>query len=157
MDTKYIEPFIEATINVFNEFYGEEPVLRPPFLFDRDEDLGWDLSAVIGIAGEAKGVISISFPKDLIITLTEKLVGYEIEDLDDDVIDSTGEIVNIIAGNAKKGLEQYRLVISLPSIVQGKNHRIAWPSYNNMPIISIPFDTTMGMFHVSVGLENIIK
>ncbi len=157
MDTKYIEPFIEATINVFKEFYGEEPVLKTPFLFDREEDLGWDLSAVIGIAGETKGVITLSFPKDLIIKLTEKLVGYEIKELDDDVIDSTGEVVNIIAGNAKKGLEQFRLVISLPSIVQGKNHKIAWPSHNNMPIISIPFDTTMGMFHVSVGLENIIK
>lgn len=156
MDTKYIEPFIEATINVFKEFYGEEPVLKAPFLFDKEENLGWDLSAVIGIAGETKGVISISFPKTMIIKLTEKLVGYEVNEIDDDVIDSTGEVVNIIAGNAKQGLEQFRLVISLPSIIEGANHKIAWPS-NNIPIISIPFSTSMGVFHVSVGLENIIK
>lgn len=157
MDTKYIEPFIEATVNIFKEFYNEEPIFKSPFLFDREEDLGWDLSAVIGIAGETKGVITISFPKALIIKLTERLVGYEIAELDDDVIDSTGEVVNIIAGNAKKGLEQFRLVISLPSIVQGKGHKIAWPSQSNMPIISIPFETSMGVFHLSVGLENIIK
>lgn len=157
MDTKYIEPFIEATINIFKEFYDEDLVLKTPFLFDREENLGWDLSAVIGIAGETKGVITLSFPKELIIKLTEKLVGYDIAELDDDVIDSTGEVVNIIAGNAKKGLEQFRLVISLPSIVKGKDHKIAWPSQSNMPIISIPFETSMGTFHVSVGLENIIK
>lgn len=156
MDTKYIEPFIEATLNIFKEFYDEEPILKSPFLFDKHENLGWDLSAVIGIGGETKGVISISFPKALIIKLTEKLVGYEITEIDDDVIDSTGEVVNIIAGNAKKGLEQFRLVISLPSIIKGENHKIAWPS-SSIPIITIPFETTYGIFHVSVGLENIIK
>jgi len=156
MDTKYIEPFIDATINVFKEFYNETLELRSPFLFNKDENLGWDLSAVIGIAGETKGVITLSFPKEVIIPLTEKLVGYQINEMDDDVIDSTGEVVNIIAGNAKKGLEQYRLVISLPSIIKGKDHKIAWPG-NNIPIISIPFKSSLGLFHVSVGLENIIK
>ncbi|MGL1892080.1 MAG: chemotaxis protein CheX [Spirochaetaceae bacterium] len=156
MDTKYIEPFIEATINIFKEFYNETPIMKNPFLFSKEEDLGWDLSAVIGIAGETKGVITLSFPKELIIMLTQKLVGYDILDIDDDVIDSTGEVVNIIAGNAKKGLEQFRLVISLPSIVQGTSHKIAWPS-SNIPIITIPFELSEGIFYVSVGLENIIK
>ncbi|OQY37870.1 MAG: hypothetical protein B6229_07405 [Spirochaetaceae bacterium 4572_7] len=135
MDTKYIEPFVEATINIFKEFYDETPDMKTPFIFNKDENMGWDLSAV---------------------KLTEKLVGYPIESIDDDVIDSTGEVVNIIAGNAKKGLEEFRLVISLPSIVQGENHQISWPS-NSMPIITIPFVISMGTFHLSVGLENIIK
>lgn len=156
METKYIEPFIDATLNVFKEFYNEIPKLKTPFIFDKNEDMEWDLSAVIGIAGETKGVVTISFPRDVIIKLTEKLVGYEIIEIDDDVVDSTGEVVNIIAGNAKKGLEQFRLVISLPSVIKGKNHKITWPA-NNIPIITIPFETSMGMFHVSVGLENIIK
>ncbi len=156
MDTKYIEPFVEATVKIFEEFYNETPEMKKPFLFNKDENLGWDLSAVIGIAGETKGVITISFPQDLIIALTEKLVGYEVTEVDDDVIDSTGEVVNIIAGNAKKGLEQFRLVISLPSIVRGSNHKISWPS-NSMPIITIPFKLSLGTFHLSVGLENIIK
>lgn len=156
METKYIEPFIEATIKIFEEFYNETPEVKNPFLFNKEEDLGWDLSAVIGIAGETKGVIAISFSKKMSMELTKKLVGYDIEEIDDDVIDSTGEVVNIIAGNAKKGLEEYRLVISLPSIVNGANHKIAWPS-NSMPIITIPFSISCGTFHVSVGLENIIK
>jgi len=156
MDTKYIEPFVEATINIFKEFYNETPEMRTPFIFNKDENMGWDLSAVIGIAGETKGVITLGFPKELIIKLTERLVGYPIGSIDDDVIDSTGEVVNIIAGNAKKGLEEFRLVISLPSIVQGENHQISWPS-NSMPIIIIPFVISLGTFHLSVGLENIIK
>lgn len=156
MDTKYIEPFVEATIKIFEEFYKETPEMKNPFLFNKSEDLGWDLSAVIGIAGETKGVITISFSKKMVTELTERLVGYKVEDIDDDVIDSTGEVVNIIAGNAKKGLEQFRLVISLPSIVRGEGHQISWPS-NSMPIITIPFSISLGTFHVSVGLENIIK
>ena len=156
MDTKYIEPFVDATIKIFEEFYSEIPEVRTPFLFERNKDLGWGLSAVIGIAGETKGVITISFPEEMIIKLTEKLVGYAISEINDDVIDSAGEVVNIIAGNAKKGLEQFRLVISLPSIIRGENHMISWPT-GNIPIITIPFVVSLGTFHVSVGLENIIK
>lgn len=156
MDTKYIEPFIEATIKIFQDFYNETPEVKNPFIFDKEEDLNWDLSAVIGIAGETKGVVAISFQREMAIKLTQILVGYDIEDIDDDVVDSTGEVVNIIAGNAKQGLEQFRLVISLPSIIKGTGHKIAWPS-NSMPIITIPFSISHGTFHLSVGLENIIK
>ncbi|THB67203.1 MAG: hypothetical protein D6B26_01855 [Spirochaetaceae bacterium] len=36
--------------------------------------------------------------------------------ISDDAADAIGEVVNIIAGNAKKGLEQYVLTISLPAL-----------------------------------------
>jgi chemotaxis protein CheX len=74
---------------------------------------------------------------------------------DEDVLDTIGELVNIIAGNAKKGLEQYRLVISLPTIVSGEGHQVAWPAA--IPIVGIPFALSAGKFMLAVGLENIIR
>lgn len=156
MDTKYIEPFVEATINVFNDFFKETPRMSNPYLISSQQDHQWDISAVIGIAGESRGAVAISFTEGVAKELTSILVGRKIDVINEDVIDSAGEVVNIIAGNAKKGLEEYRLVISLPSIVSGLNHKIAWPS-KTMPIICIPFTLPQGNFHVSVGLENIIK
>jgi chemotaxis protein CheX len=155
MTVQYIDPFIAATINVFKEFFAVTPEVQKPYLIKADDPHNWDVSAIIGIAGEAKGAVVLSFTESLASLLTTRLVGDSVTTLSEAVTDTIGEMVNIIAGNAKQGLEQYRLVISLPSIVKGKNHFISWPS-RGIPIIGIPFKTEFEPFHLSVGLENII-
>lgn len=156
MEIKYIKPFVEATEAVFIDFYNIKPELQKPYLVNKKEKSNWDISGVIGIAGEAKGVVVVSFSEDIAIKLTSILIGKQINSLNDDVIDSIGEVVNIIAGNAKKGFEEQRLMISLPSVIKGANHEIVWPS-SSMPIIGIPFIIQEGSFHLSIGLENFIR
>jgi chemotaxis protein CheX len=153
METKYINPFIEATKEVFLNFFKKIPQVKTPYLIKKEEAYKWDISAIIGIAGETRGAVDLSFSKFLATYLTSILIAREIKEINDDVIDTLGEMVNIIAGNAKKGLEEYMLVISLPSIVLGANHIIRWPG-KNIPIIGIPFYTSYGEFTLSVGLEN---
>ena len=155
MSIKYIEPFVDATINVFNDFFGEQPQAQKPFLLKRDDENDWELSGIIGIGGDSKGVVVVSLSAEMATKLTTRLVGQAVTEVNDDVMDTIGEIVNIIAGNAKKGLEQYRLVISLPSIVRGKSHHVSWPT--GIPIVGIPFTMKDGQFFLAVGLENIIK
>ena len=155
MSIKYIEPFVTAAQNVFRDFFSEEPVPLKPFLLKREEEKCWELSGIIGIGGDSKGVVVISLQSHIAQKLTARLVGHEITSNDDDVMDTIGEVINIIAGNAKKGLEQYRLVISLPSIVSGTDHHVAWPA--GIPIVGIPFALSEGEFMLAVGLENIIR
>jgi chemotaxis protein CheX len=155
MNVRYITPFIRATQNAFLELFGNEPHALSPFLVRREEVSDWDISGVIGIAGEARGVVVLSFPGGLAQELTTMLTGQQKTHLDEEVIDAVGELVNIIAGNAKKDLEEFKLMISLPSIVQGKKHQIGWPS-GPIPIVGIPFTTPQGNFNLAVGLENII-
>jgi len=154
MKIEHIEPFIEATVGMFKTMLGMDCEYMTPYLLDRDGQPDWDISGIIGIAGDSKGVVVISFTAELAAEATSKLVGKQVEEDDPDIVDVVGELVNIVAGNAKKGLEQYRLSISLPSIVRGPDHQIAWPS--ETPIVGIPFKTETGRFHLSVGLENII-
>ncbi|MBN2533260.1 MAG: chemotaxis protein CheX [Spirochaetales bacterium] len=156
MEIKYINPFIEATKGVFFNFFNKTPDVKTPYLIRKEEPHKWDISAIIGIAGEARGAVVLSFSKFLATYLTSILVDREVKEIDDDVVDTLGEMVNIIAGNAKKGLEEYMLVISLPSIVTGINHEIRWPGSRNISIIGIPFHSSCGEFTLSVGLENII-
>ena len=155
MNIKYITPFIEAVGGAFHQLFDLQPKALTPYLVRKEEILDWDISAIIGIAGEARGLVVLSFPASLAQELTAMLTGTPKTSLDEDVTDTVGELVNIIAGNAKKGLEEFRLLISLPSIVQGQNHQVTWPS-GPVPIITIPFSTTRGHFSLSVGLENII-
>ena len=68
-----------------------------------------------------------------------------------EVIDCVGEMVNIIAGNAKKDLAGFRVEISLPGVITGHTYKINWPQ--GVPIITIPFESDAGMFNVNVSFR----
>jgi chemotaxis protein CheX len=153
---KYIQPFIEVSQNVFKEFLGAELVVSRPYFAGKDTINQWDISAVIGLTGEARGAVVISMKTDLAFKLTDILTSTAHNTIDDEVMDAVGEIINIIAGNAKKGLEEaFQLVISLPTVIQGQGHSIIWP-YSQIRIICVPFSIFNGMeFVLSVAIESI--
>lgn len=152
---KYIQPFVDVCESVFRDFIGTDLITERPHFADKNDPHDWDVSAIIGLTGEARGAVVISMKKSLALKLTGVLTGSEHSDLDDEVVDAIGEIINIIAGNAKRGLEEsFRLVISLPTIVRGKGHAILWPN-DQARIICIPFkifDTET--FCLSVAIES---
>lgn len=151
---KYIQPFIDVSKAVFKDFLGLDLKEGRPYFDETCTVKEWDLSAIIGLTGEARGAVVISMKKELAVALTGILTGSEHTGVDDDVVDAIGEIVNIVAGNVKKNLEEaFRLVISLPTIVQGKEHSIKWPA-NRTRIICIPFTVLEGsVFILSVAIE----
>jgi chemotaxis protein CheX len=151
---KYIQAFIDVTRNVFKELLHTVVEAQRPYFSNQESYPNWDISGVIGIAGEASGSLVISMKKCLAIKFTQTLTGKSYDDLDDEVIDSIGEIINIIAGNVKHDFEQkFRLVISLPTVVCGDNHTIQWP-YANAHIICIPFKAFYDdNFYIAVAIE----
>ncbi len=156
MKVQYINPFVESTRRVFKEMLYIDITPGKPFLYKPDKDkFNFDISGIIGLAGASIGVIAISFSKVVALKIVSNFVNDEVKIFDENVTDSIGEIVNIISGNAKKGLEQYRLVISLPSIIKGFNHQINWVS--GVPVVGIPFDSEKGSFYLFVSLKDIIK
>jgi chemotaxis protein CheX len=153
---QYIQPFINVCINVFKEFIGCDLVVERPYFIDSNSVDDWDISAVIGLTGEARGAVVISMKQELALKLTDTLTQTKHHSLDDEVADAIGEIINIIAGNAKKGLEEsFRLVISLPTIIEGEKHSIKWPN-NQARIICIPFLIfEKESFFLSVAIESV--
>ena len=153
---KYIQPFIDATKSTFTNFIGTDLNVGRPFFVEKESASEWDLSGIIGLSGEARGAVVIGMKASLAARITGMLTGQEHKTIDDEVVDAIGELVNIIAGNAKKGLEEsFRLVISLPTIVQGEGHQIKWP-HNQTRIISIPFKIFESeTFTLSVAIESL--
>jgi len=150
----YVEPFVEVTVNTFKEFVGLEVSPRHPHFLDPEKGFEWDISAVIGLSGVVKGAVIISMKSELAIKLTDLLTGSENSEIDADVIDAIGEINNIIAGNIKPKVPNGdKIVISIPTIIKGKEHSIAWPSKQTR-ILCIPhkaFDNDI--FHLMVAIE----
>ncbi len=152
---KYVHPFIDACEDVFRKFVGTELFAERPFFSHRDDVYTWDISSVINFTGEAKGAVVISMKKDLAAKITAALTGNFHEEVNEETVDAIGEIINIIAGNAKKGLEDaFRLKISLPTIIQGTDYSISWPS-DKTRVISIPFKIyDKESFCLSVAIES---
>ncbi|MDR3335154.1 MAG: chemotaxis protein CheX [Treponema sp.] len=151
---RYIKPFIEVCQLVFRSFVGTEIRAERPYFLDKVTFDGLDVSGVIGLTGQARGAVVLSMHRTLAIRLTSQLTGTSHTELDGDTMDAIGEIVNIIAGNAKQKLEDsFRLIISLPTIVMGSEHIIKWPT-NRTRILCIPFGIFEDeVFHLSVALE----
>ena len=155
MNVKYVNPFIDATLKVFETFLQTPAKTGKPYLLDRNSDQGsWDISGVIGLAGEILGVVVISFPTPLALKLVSFLVKKETKIMDDSVVDMVGEIVNIIAGNAKKGLEEHKIAISLPTVVRGSRH--TFPGISGTPMVAIPFTCDKGEFSLQVSMKNLL-
>ncbi|MDR0719594.1 MAG: chemotaxis protein CheX [Treponema sp.] len=153
---KYIQPFIDVCKNVFKEFIGSDLTAGRPYFADAGAITDWDISAIIGLTGEARGAVVISMKEGLAVKITDILSGTRHTALDDEAVDAVGEIVNIIAGNVKKNLEEsFRLIISLPTIVQGTGYEVKWP-HDLARIICIPFTIFENdVFNLSVAIESV--
>ena len=153
MQAKYINPFIKATTNLFNNFINVEVTPQKPYL-KKDPKNMFEVSGIIGLAGETKGAVVISFSRETAIQMVSKMEQKTYQALSSEVIDGVGELINIIAGNAKQDLLDFRIDISLPGVVTGTSYRIHWPE--GIPIVTIPFDSEFGPFSVNVSLRDMV-
>ena len=154
MKTEYIEPFIQSTIATIEEFFYEKADDEAyfPYLATENDKVPtkWAISAVIGISGDAKGVVVISLGAELAQLLAGKVLGTPMTEVNDLVVDVMGEAVNIIAGNAKQGLEKdFKLTISLPTIMRGNALKAAWPA--GASVMLVPFKIRNHVMELAVG------
>ena len=152
MRAEYVNPFLKASINLFKEYLGLQAVAGKPHLLGDPQDLD-AVSAIIGLAGDTRGAVVLSFSRETAMRIVSKMAGQEYKMLSNEVLDGVGELINIIAGNAKQGLLDFRIEISLPGVVTGNSYKIRWPE--GIPVVSIPFTTELGPFTVNVSLKDI--
>jgi chemotaxis protein CheX len=156
MKVEYINPFVAATQNVFRMMMNTEITAGKPYLFDPLVGAhSYDISGIIGLSGETTGAVVLSFTKLCALKVVSEFQGEEVKIFDQIVVDAIGEIINIVAGNAKKDLKDFKLNISLPSVVTGHSHRLNWPT--GVPVIMIPFTSPMGEFSIGVSLREPAK
>jgi chemotaxis protein CheX len=150
MDVAYVNPFIRAAVDTFKTMLGCELKIGKPEL-KNDAVHSYDISGVIGLSGEAQGVISMSFPEDVAMKVVSLLIQTPVTEVNADVTDGIGEIANIVAGNAKQYLVEFALTLSLPNVVVGKGHRIA--VQRDVKTIVLPLTSEHGEFAMEVALK----
>jgi len=151
MDVKFINAFLEGTVNVLKMMAFVDPKPGAPYV-KKDRVASGDVSGIIGLTGAAKGSLALSFSEACILRIVSNMLGEEITTLSHDVSDAVGEITNMISGSARKILETGGLNVTaaIPSVVAGKNHSIIHVLAG--PSIIIPFSIEAGSFVVDVCL-----
>ena len=149
MDVRFINPFLEATIDVLKTMAFVEPRPGKPYL-KKDDLAKGDVSGIIGFTGAATGSMALSFSAECILKIVSNILGEEIKEINGDIKDAVGEITNMVSGSARKKLESLGLSISaaIPTVVAGKGHSVS--HITGGPSIIIPFETEQGPFVVDV-------
>ena len=86
-----------------------------------------DFTAVAGVTGGIDGDFCFSVPAKTATAISSAMLMEEIQPDDKATItDAMAEMLNIIAGGAKRRLSetQYKFDMSLPNIITGKNHNV---------------------------------
>ncbi len=149
MDAKIINIFLTEGMKTFAEMFKIKAEAKEPHILDIHAGHQWEISGLLGVTGDYKGVVSFRLHK----TLARKMlllsgVHCEEKEMEDTEIGLVSEFTNIIAGHAVSAVTDHSIDISPPFCVSGHNHVISWP--RNIPVIGIPFVTPYGPFEVDV-------
>jgi len=152
MKAEYVNPFITSTSEVFKTMINIEPT-RGELYVKTSEKLPYDISGIIGLAGEASGFVIISMTQSLALKCMENFIGEKKDEIDEDVMDAIGEILNMIAGGAKQIFSKAgtRFKISIPNVVVGKDHIVG--KQKNVQSLGMTFSVGDETFVIEVALK----
>lgn len=153
MKAEFVNPFISSTLNVFETMTGLHPV-KGDLYIKSDENLHYDVSAVIGIVGDVVGYASVSMPESLACKVASIFLMEEKTEVDTDVGDALGEIINMIAGSTKKIFKDKgkNFNISVPNVVTGKGHTIQRPAH--IICVGVKFKLDDVSFVIEIALKD---
>jgi len=154
MDVKYINPFLNGTLEVLKKMAAIDAVPGKPRV-KTDESAFGDVSGIIGITGDALGSLALSFSEACICRVVADMLGERFEGVTQEIIDATGELTNMISGASRTQMEKMgmRVYAAIPTVVHGRRHTIS--HILKAPSIVIPFSTAAGPFFVDVCIRTV--
>lgn len=155
---EFSKPFIDALKETFEMMVQTEIKPQNPKIKSSAVAHG-DITAIIGMNGtvekdgeekEFKGLLALSWPEPLYVTLAGRMLFEEYTEYNDEIADSGAEIANIVMGNAKGQLANigYKIGMASPTSIRGKGHEIKYPP--NTTVIEITIGTDVGDFSLEI-------
>ncbi len=152
MDVRYINPFLSGVIEVLGTMANVSLTAGKPAMKKDSHAMG-DVSGIIGLAGQARGSLSVSFGFGVIRAALKNMFGDDITEINAEVRDAVGEITNMVSGVARRLLSEDGLDLQagIPSVVSGPGHVIK--HIVNGPVLVVPFTCEHGQVIIEVAME----
>lgn len=157
MESKYVKPFIDATVKVLETMAFTKPTVGETCLWDPQQAVS-DVVGVIGLSSDdetIRGSMCIGFVEASIVQIVSNMFGEEFDTMNDEVKEAVGEIANMISGQARQALSamDVKLQGSLPTIIAGKDMEIETPE--KKPLVMVKFAVEKGPFELGVCIEGL--
>ncbi len=157
-DENLVHDFVDSTIEVLSTMAGMQVEFKEMHKIDgRTASLDitscMDITGLLGFSGGRKGSILLTFNQKIALKAIGGMLGMELTQVDADVTDGVGELVNMIAGGAKTKLQKKGIdfELSIPNTVIGSNHQITAPQ--SITRTKLDFHTQYGGFFIEVYLK----
>jgi len=150
LDVRWINPFVLATQRVFKLMGGVEVISQPAIAQAKADMQNTDVSAVISIEANSRGVIVLRFPGSIIMPLASAMTGTSVSL--DDTHDAIAELANMVTGNARRSLANPLVKVSVPKIISG-----SWPvgaGGSLTPWLVVPFACALGKFDLMLHMAD---
>lgn len=150
MDVRFINPLLVSVNNVFTTVVETDISVGKPYVVQSNQEPSADVSAVIGLSGDAVGCMVLSFPMTTAVDTASKFAGVAMTMDHAAFADALGELANMVASQAKGRFEGLKVNVSLPSVIVGKEHVVS--QSKQAPRLALPCDSDLGQFWVEMAL-----
>jgi chemotaxis protein CheX len=150
-----IEPFKEAIPEVFSTMAYLEANLVEAYIDSNNTTYG-EISASLSLTGSRRGILVITFSEKLARKMISRFIAMEADKLSkSEVYDGAGEIINIIAGNAKARINDLKdhFDLSAPFVVSGQDHNIY--IQNDLPCVTMVYNVEGDYFAFKLFLMSL--
>lgn len=136
MKAEYINPFIEASMNIFKTLLSAETTVGQIYLKNSPYTAS-DMIIMIGVVGDMKGQVTFEITMDTAKKIISVMMGgVTVDEIDQMGQSAIGELGNMIMGNASTVFSKNNLNIDItpPTVLTGENINIS----NKVTTIGVP-------------------
>ncbi|MCX6119978.1 MAG: chemotaxis protein CheX [Proteobacteria bacterium] len=154
-DVNLIKTFVEGTVDTLKVQCSIAATVGKPYkLSDGVKSLGVDIIGIIGLTCKSfKGTMAICFPTKTYLGVMSGMLGETYTEMNSDIQDGAGELLNIIFGYTKRILNQqgYEIEMAIPSVIYGANIEVQADAKTTS--VFVPLSTPSGDFYVKVAVK----
>jgi chemotaxis protein CheX len=91
-----------------------------------EHDVALDLTAMVGLAGQMCGLLSLRCEQKSAALMASKMLGLEPDNVGPEMADALGEVCNMIAGNFKNKITGMGsgCMLSVPTVITGTDYNL---------------------------------
>lgn len=151
MNIDFINPFVEASYEILKEVLQVEIRREDIYLKSRVSNIK-GIAALIGLFGQVEGRLILDMTPDTAVKIASKMLGENLEAVDEMVVNVITEIANMITANAITKLHNrgYNLDLTPPSIIRGSDVEI---TDKDLEALVVPLSMQYGLVEINVATK----
>lgn len=123
-ETELIKKLVTDIFEIFKTMVFIDDISYLPQEIEVSTHYTDSVTAMVGLAGTYNGIVCLHASKSLALRFTAHMLCMDEEEVDEDMSDALGEIVNMISGSFKRQLSKggSDIQLSTPSVVTGSDY-----------------------------------